>query len=176
LEPDSSPFALELLQVDIAFNDSRWENYLHPQRFQTETFELLKYIIRQVAPWLSNSEVSIVLSNDTEIHQLNKTYRHQDKPTNVLSFGNFEQPIQPEDIDFSYPLLLGDIVLSLDTLLRETEEQSKSFSHHLSHMLVHSFLHLLGYDHMTDEEAEQMEALEIDILSKHAIANPYEIK
>lgn len=108
-------------------------------------------------------EVSIVLTDDHHIQQLNSDYRDKDKPTNVLSF--------PQDED----TMLGDIIIALETIQREAEEQNKSFDNHLKHMLVHSVLHLLGYDHMTPEEAKEMETLEIEILAALNIKNPYEI-
>lgn len=106
-------------------------------------------------------EISIVLTNDEEIQTLNREYRGQDKPTNVLSF--------PQDV----PILLGDIVVAYETLARETNEQNKSFKDHFTHMLVHGCLHLLGYDHIQEAEAENMETLEITILSSLGIKNPY---
>lgn len=115
----------------------------------------------QSAGYAEESELSIVLVDDAFIQNLNKKYRNKDKPTNVLSF--------PQDDDFS----LGDIVLALETIERESKEQNKLFEHHLSHLVVHGTLHLLGYDHETDEEAEEMETLEVKILSELAIENPY---
>ena len=108
-------------------------------------------------------EVSIVLTNDTHIRTLNRDYRGKDKPTNVLSF--------PQD----EPALLGDIIIALETIQREAEEQRKSFDNHFTHMLVHGCLHLMGFDHITDNEAKEMETLEVQILKQLNIKNPYEI-
>ena len=114
------------------------------------------------------SEVSLVLADDAMVQELNRDWRGKDKPTNVLSL--------PGEDDFPVPdapRLLGDIVLAQETVAREALEQSKSFNHHLSHLVVHGMLHLLGYDHIEDDEAEEMEALEIELLAGMGIADPY---
>lgn len=106
-------------------------------------------------------EISILLADDPFIQDLNKTYRGQDKPTNVLSF--------PQD----EPYHLGDVILAYETLAREASEQDKKFEDHLAHLSVHGTLHLLGFDHETPEEAEEMEALEINVLTALGVDNPY---
>lgn len=108
------------------------------------------------------SEISIVLTDDAHIRTLNRDYRHKDKPTNVLSF--------PQDLGD----MLGDVILALETLQRESLEQEKTFEQHLTHLTVHGTLHLLGYDHENDEDAAEMESLEIKILALLGIKNPYE--
>ena len=121
---------------------------------------------RLVADIQPDSEVSLVFTNDEEIQNLNKQWRGQDKPTNVLSFAANEAggPITP---------ILGDIVLAFETIDREAKEQGKDFDNHLKHLIIHGFLHLLGYDHISDEEADEMEALEILIMKDLGIADPY---
>lgn len=109
-------------------------------------------------------ELSVVLTDDTQIRGLNREYRGKDKPTNVLSF-----PVPPP------APLLGDIVLARETLLREAEEKSVSFEHHLTHLVIHGWLHLQGFDHQTEDEAQEMEALEIAALSTLGIDNPYRL-
>lgn len=108
------------------------------------------------------TEVSVVLTDDAHIQILNRDYRGKDKPTNVLSFPQEERS------------MLGDIILSIDTLKKESDEQGKPLLAHVSHMLVHGCLHLLGYDHESEDEAQEMEALEIRILDGLGIKNPYE--
>lgn len=112
----------------------------------------------------SQREVSVVLTTDEEVHALNKTFRHQDKATNVLSFPSDEQAE------------LGDIILAYETVLKEAQELGISTLHHILHLIVHGFLHLLGYDHEADHEAIDMENLEIQILRTLNIENPYEDK
>ncbi|TWG92405.1 putative rRNA maturation factor [Mesorhizobium sp. J18] len=114
------------------------------------------------------AEVSIVFTDDAHIRGLNAEWRGKDKPTNVLSF-----PAGPTLPGSVQPPILGDIVLARETILREAQEQAKPVEDHLSHLVVHGFLHLLGYDHETDDEAEAMEALERQILQGLAIADPY---
>ncbi len=112
-------------------------------------------------------ELLIRIVNKSEIQALNKTYRYKDKPTNVLSFPSD----LPVEIDES---ILGDVVICTDVVLEEANEQQKAFNDHLVHMAVHGTLHLLGYDHMTESEAKTMEDLEVKILEKMQIANPYQ--
>ena len=113
-------------------------------------------------------EISLVFTNDEDIRGINAEWRSQDKPTNVLSFPAF--PLKPGGKPGP---MLGDIILAEETLRREALDLGKSFDDHLTHLLVHGFLHLFGYDHMTDEEAAVMEGLEIRILAELGLENPY---
>jgi probable rRNA maturation factor len=113
-------------------------------------------------------ELSLVFTDDDDIRGINAEWRGQDKSTNVLSFPAF--PLQPGGRPGP---MLGDIILAEETLRREALDLGKPFEDHLSHLLVHGFLHLFGYDHMTDEEAAVMEGLEIRILSELGLGNPY---
>jgi probable rRNA maturation factor len=113
------------------------------------------------------SQLTIRVVDGEEMTQLNQTYRHKDGATNVLSFP-FEAPAQ-------VPLpLLGDVVICEPVVAREAQQQNKTLMQHWAHMVVHGVLHLLGYDHITEAQAEQMEQLEIDILSRLGYANPYQ--
>lgn len=114
-----------------------------------------------------NLEISVVLTSDENISILNREYRGKDGPTNVLSF-----PLLGSEPLFN-PVALGDIVLAYETVMREAEEQKKTPADHFSHLLVHGVLHLAGYDHIKDKEAEIMEQLEIRILNDMGIKNPY---
>ena len=111
---------------------------------------------------LQGMEINLILTDDKNIQEINKTYRKQDKPTNVISFETGDD------------LLLGDIFISYDTLTREAKEQNICFLDHFTHLLCHGMLHILSYDHITDSDAEIMEGLEIKILKQFRIANPYE--
>ena len=106
------------------------------------------------------AEVSVVLANDDFVQSLNKQYRHKNKPTNVLSFEN-------------EGLLAGDIVVAYQTTKKEAKEKGISFSAHLAHLLTHGTLHLQGYDHLNDKQAQKMEKLEIKLLEKMGYENPY---
>ena len=112
------------------------------------------------------AELSILLTDDEEQHALNKEWRGKDSSTNVLSFPQIE-PFGP------VVGLLGDITLARETLEREAMELGKSFTDHFTHLVVHGFLHILGYDHTTDEEALQMESLETQILASLGVDDPY---
>jgi probable rRNA maturation factor len=112
-------------------------------------------------------EVSVMLTDDAHIQELNRTWRGKDKPTNVLSFPAPEQP------GAEGPRHLGDIALAYETLVRESEEESKALADHFAHLIVHGILHLLGYDHEDEAEAEIMEALEVKALATLGIADPY---
>jgi probable rRNA maturation factor len=120
---------------------------------------------------IDHAEVAVMLTDDASIRELNKEFRGIDKPTNVLSFPAPE--MDSADDDDTAPRALGDIAIAYETLRREADEEAKPFLHHLSHLAVHGFLHLVGYDHETDDEAEEMEALEITILSRLGIPDPY---
>lgn len=110
--------------------------------------------------------VSILCTADAEMAALNRTYRGKEGPTNVLSF--------PADETFAGDEhYLGDIAIGFEICEREAVEKSILFEHHVAHLLVHGILHLLGYDHQSDDEARTMENLEIDVLSTMNIANPY---
>ena len=113
-------------------------------------------------------ELTIRLVNIDESHELNHQYRGKDKPTNVLSFP-FEVP---EGIELD---LLGDLVICVDVVEQEAIEQQKSLQAHWAHMTIHGCLHLLGFDHIEDDEADEMEALETKIITGLGFAAPYEI-
>ena len=117
-------------------------------------------------------EIGIACVDVSESQELNLQYREKDKPTNVLSFPS---DIPEEMLSLLDAEPLGDLVICIPVVLQEATEQQKTPSDHFTHLLVHGILHLLGYDHETSEaEAEEMEALEIEILKKLGIANPYQ--
>ncbi|MDD1620793.1 MAG: rRNA maturation RNase YbeY [Methylococcaceae bacterium] len=115
-----------------------------------------------------DAEITIRLVDEAEIAELNQQYRHKPGPTNILSFP-FEAP---EGIELDLGLL-GDLVICVPIIVQEAMQQRKQIMHHWAHITVHGVLHLLGYDHIEGQEAEQMEALEIQILNTLNIANPY---
>jgi len=123
-------------------------------------------------------EISIRLADDDEVRTLNAQYRDKDKPTNVLSF----PMIQPDLLDTvttnsdDGEVLLGDIVLAYGVCAREAEERGITIADHATHLIVHGTLHLLGYDHLGDDEAETMEAIETDALTSLGLADPYLIR
>src|SRR6201989_1397321 len=117
------------------------------------------------------AELAVMLTDDSGIRTLNGNWRGIDEPTNVLSFPAL-QPAgarKPGDA----PRMLGDIAIAYQTMRREADEERKPFNHHLSHLAVHGFLHLIGYDHENDADAQAMESLEIEILAQLGIPDPY---
>lgn len=116
------------------------------------------------------SELSVVFTDDASIQTLNAEWRGKDKPTNVLSF-----PAFPVKAGSQPGPMLGDIVIARETVEREAHEEGKPLENHLAHLVVHGFLHLLGYDHETDAEADVMEGREREILHALAIPDPYAV-
>lgn len=120
----------------------------------------------EIAGHKKDAEITVRLCGREEIRDLNRTYRHVDRPTNILSFP-FDGPQHTD------PELLGDLVICLPVVQEEAREQGKGLEWHFCHMVVHGCLHLLGHDHENDEEAEEMENLEIEILAQLGFSNPY---
>ena len=127
-------------------------------------------------------EVSLILTDDSEMRRLNRLHRGQDKSTNVLSFPAADWPGGPGQMgaefyrdSASMPLLLGDVVLARETTIGEAAKQEKAIASHLAHLVVHGVLHLLGYDHLDDVSAAEMEELERTVLSDLGIDDPYDI-
>lgn len=115
-------------------------------------------------------EVTIVLADDGEVRRLNRDYRGIDKPTNVLSFGggdagNRQVPGQP--------VILGDVILARETVAAEAAAQGKSIADHALHLVIHGVLHLLGHDHKAASDADAMEAIEVELLARFGVADPY---
>ncbi len=143
------------LSITLDVRDEKWKALLSPYN-KTVRIACESALGRTK----KNFEVSLVLANDAFVRKLNHDYRGKDKPTNVLSFpgeGNY----------------LGDIVLARQTVVREAKEQGKTARAHTTHLIIHGMLHLLGYDHERNADAKKMEALEIKILKKLGISNPY---
>jgi probable rRNA maturation factor len=130
---------------------------------------------------IMKGELAVVLTDDAAIRKLNRVWRHDDSATNVLSFPARRATLHSRSRTArgsaartaSPPHLLGDIVLAYETIEREAHAERKPFEHHLAHLAVHGFLHLVGYDHGARDEAETMEALEADILARLDVPNPY---
>ena len=120
---------------------------------------------------IGEAELTVMLTDDAGVRTLNSNWRGIDKPTNVLSFPAL-QPTGAGGPDDA-PRMLGDIAIAYETTRREADDEQKPFDHHLSHLAVHGFLHLIGYDHEKDDEAEAMETLETEILAQLGIPDPY---
>ncbi|MCI5049646.1 MAG: rRNA maturation RNase YbeY [Rickettsiales bacterium] len=142
--------------LSLIMSDERW------QSVSLDLDALLAEIVSAESLGDTEKQLALVLTNDTHIAEMNAMFRGKNKPTNVLSF--------PSDEEDEW----GDVIVSFDTIAREAEEQHKVFESHAKHMIVHGVLHLLGYDHMEDVEAEEMEAKEVAILAQVGIENPYD--
>ena len=120
---------------------------------------------------VGEAELAVMLTDDAGVRTLNSNWRGIDKPTNVLSFPAL-QPTGANREDDA-PRMLGDIAIAYETTRREADDEQKPFDHHLSHLAVHGFLHLIGYDHEKDDDAAAMETLEQEILAQLGIPDPY---
>ncbi len=155
------------LKINWTIEDKNWKTLkFDPKKIGVasikKTLEYIETIDSSVV------EISTLLSNDNKLQELNRDFREKNKPTNVLSFPS-GSPLHGEK-----HLYLGDIAISFQTLYNESQEQQKTFKDHYTHMLVHSILHLVGYDHERKKEAALMENLEKTILKSLNIKNPYE--
>ena len=127
---------------------------------------------RAASPGGGPAEIGIALADDAEAARLNARYRGLDRPTDVLSFASGEKPggiHRPGDP----PVMLGDIVVAYETSARDAARDDKPLADHLQHLVVHGLLHLLGYDHETDDDARRMEAMEVEILRRLGVGDPY---
>ncbi len=162
------------LEVTIQLQRAEWKKPLRPYCKTIRDICASSIAETKLAKYDCNWTMAVVLADDAFIKTLNRDYRGKNKATNVLSF-----PSEP-DIEKNAKAYakhgefeLGDIILAYETVLREAEKQQKTFAQHAKHLLVHGTLHLLGHDHMEEGEAAKMEALEIKILKKQSIDNPY---
>lgn len=127
----------------------------------------------EITDYADNIEISVLLTDNEQIQELNNEYRGKDKPTNVLSFPS-QKLAAGEYEDLEGNVILGDLIFGLEIIKQEAEEQEKTLEHHLSHLVVHGTLHLIGYDHINDTDAQEMENIEIDILEEMGVDNPYQ--
>jgi probable rRNA maturation factor len=148
--------------IEISRNAEGW-----PEALDARAEQAVREALKQSKATVTGaSELSVVLTDDAEQQALNRNWRGVDKSTNVLSFPQIE-PFGPVSG------LLGDVILARETLEREAVEQGVSFEDHFTHLMVHGFLHILGYDHMDEDEALVMEGLETQILASLGVADPY---
>lgn len=163
-----------MISLDILIDDDRWHNV--PGTDQNALFPLATSVLGDVWPDHGDVDISVLLTDDGRIQILNRDYRGKDSPTNVLSFGVLESGTRPPRVDKNalHPYVLGDIVMSYDTIIEQAKSAQKPIENHIAHMMVHGLLHLLGHDHENDDDATLMESLETRILAGKGISNPYE--
>ncbi len=162
--------------VDLTIEDERWHGLLATAADGDLADRLAALTARTITTAGADdagrpSEVAVVLSDDRRLRQLNRDYRGVDRPTNVLSF-----PLDPDGSPPppDAPRLLGDVLVAYETVAAEAAAEGKTVLDHLSHLVVHGVLHLLGHDHDEPAQADRMEALEVTILAGAGIADPYE--
>ncbi len=147
-------------KIDVLVESDLWKE-------AEDARSVVRRAITEAAEALSTpkAELAIVLTDDSAIRLLNRAWRGVDAATNVLSF--------PTQRAAGEPPLIGDIVLAYETIAAEAQAEHKPFAHHLAHLTVHGFLHLLGYDHVRNKDAEAMEEVERDVLRRLAIPDPH---
>lgn len=158
--------------IIVQTDDSVWDSW-HSEEEWSQFFAPILQSTFSALNIHEEMEVSVLLTNDHAIQEMNKNFRGKDKATNVLSFPQLSHHDFAHIKVLKQPILLGDIVMSFDTIHNESRDQNKLFMNHLTHLFIHSLLHLLGYDHIDDDEATVMEKLEIQVLSNLNISNPY---
>lgn len=171
--PPAAPLAAPI--VDVLVEAERWSALLPDAealviRAVTAAYAAAAHDAFEPEP-PHGVELSVVLHDDAAVQALNRDYRKKDAPTNVLSFAALEGDLPP--IPEGEPLPLGDIILALETCEREAAEAGKPLEHHVFHLVVHGLLHLLGFDHEEQDEAEEMESVEVAVLASAGIPDPY---
>ena len=179
VEPDTDWISPAQNKVENNFADLRWKALLPSG--QPLCIQLLDKFAQVTE--ISSCTISVLWTNDSEMAGINKQFRQQDKPTNILSFPaqDFLPDIQisdtkTPDTKASEPIFLGDMALGFETVTDEAADNGQPAEHHLAHLFLHGLLHLAGYDHQNEAEAEEMEALEIQLLAEMNIPNPYLLK
>jgi probable rRNA maturation factor len=150
-----------VFEVDVVEDDGDWSALSDAQSLIAQAAAA---VAREMGGSADSGMVVVALSSDASVEVLNGQFRGKPKPTNVLSF--------PAG-DGAPDGFIGDVILAAETVRREADEQGVPLAHHVQHLVVHGILHLLGYDHISAADAERMEAIEISILSKLGVANPY---
>ena len=153
------------LALDIIVPSTLWRGLPRARRVARET--IAACVAETGIAASERMEVSLCLADDARVRALNARWRRQDKPTNVLSF-----PASPKE-RLGEQSTLGDIVLAYETVTREAEQSGAPLADHFRHLVAHGFLHLIGYDHQSEEEAERMDAVEKRILARLGVADPY---
>jgi probable rRNA maturation factor len=166
------------LDISVSLEAGDWEAVVADVEQRIETAARAAFDAAERPSVLDGApaEMSLVLADDALVRTLNRDYRDKDKPTNVLSFALLDDLDDTDDDlarDEGMPILIGDVILAFETVQREAREQGKSVGDHLTHLVIHGVLHLLGYDHLSDPDADRMERLETSILARMGSADPY---
>lgn len=174
-----TPPAVPPLEISVSLEAGDWERLVPDAGRRVEAAARAAFAGAEhpdILHGAAAAEMSLVLADDALVRTLNRDYRGKDKPTNVLSFALLDDAGDADDDLAAHPgmpILIGDVILACETVRREAVEQGKPVEDHLTHLVVHGVLHLLGYDHETDPDADRMERLETSILAGMGIADPY---
>lgn len=162
------------LNLDLYIKSPKWRQY-PALTSKIAIRKIIKATLDKVDfyKYVKAVELSIMLTDDVEVQKYNAEYRGKDKPTNVLSFP-VEQLTPNQYAECSDYMLLGDAMFAIETIVNEAKEQNKNIKDHFTHLLVHSVLHLLGFDHEVEADRLIMEKLEVEILTSFGIVSPYE--
>lgn len=169
-----------MISVDLACKSKKWQEVKSVEEKITATCKkiILLTDLKKILTPNFHLEVAISLVSDAQIKKINSQFRGKNKATNVLSFSNLDENFirqfgLKKAVGSSKYLLLGDIIIAYETVKKESLAQKKKFYDHLTHLLLHAILHLIGFDHEEEKMAEKMEAAEIKILKHFKIKNPY---
>jgi len=170
----------KLINIDVEVRSKKWLELKNIDKFVKSQCKkiLAESLLLEFLEEKINFDLSISLCSNLQIKKINREFRNQDKPTNVLSFGNLDDKIiqkynLKKAIGTNKYIFLGDIILGYEYILNEAKNHKKNLKDHLTHLLLHGILHLLGHDHEEEEMAKIMENLEIKILQEFNINNPY---
>ncbi len=170
-----------MINIDVVIKSKKWQDEKNIENFIDKTCQNLIPLtdLKKILTKDFELELSVLLVSDAQIKKINSQFRQKNKPTNVLSFPALDENLIrnigiKKVVGSNTYLLLGDIIIAQETVKKESLAQKKKFRDHLTHLILHSILHLIGYDHEDEKMANTMEALEVKILKRIGIANPYQ--
>lgn len=169
-----------MIFIDLELKSKKWNTEKNIEKFVKETCQQIIPLttLEKILTKNFTLEIAISLVSDTQIKKINFAFRDKNKATNVLAFSNLDENLirkvgLEKTIGACQYLLLGDIVIAYETVKKESLAQKKKFTEHLTHLILHAILHLIGHDHEDEKMAKKMESLEIKILQSLKVPNPY---
>ncbi len=171
---------MSIIEYSLIIDDNSWEDSLKDYQeiadnvFNTTMEHIVTEFDLELFDFEKDFNCNLILTNNAQVQELNNQFRGKDKPTNVLSFANIDADDFEDKLNDDQEISLGEIFIALETLQAEAKEKNTAFKNHFAHLFIHGILHLLGFDHQDDDDAEEMEQIEVEILQKLDIMNPYE--